>query len=123
MTPKKSSGPNNGIRCKNAMYEQQIEYLPFPLDELEARIKRLNPVRYAFIIHDRDINKDGTPAKPHVHVMSCFRNARYLTSIAKMLGEKPQFIKAWDKRANNGFAYCSILQTVLEARLSTTPAK
>lgn len=37
--------------------------------------------------------------------MLCFRNARYLTSIAKMLGEKPRFIKAWDKRANNGFSY------------------
>ena len=123
MTPKKSSGPNSGIRCKNAMYEQQMDHLPFPVGELEARIKRLNPVRYAFIIHDRDINRDGTPAKPHVHVMLCFKNARYLTSIAKILGEKPQFIKAWDKRANNGFSYLLHITNGAEGKAQYDPSE
>ena len=47
MARKKSSGPNMGIRCKNMMYEQQVDHLPFPVEELEARIKRLKPKRYA----------------------------------------------------------------------------
>ena len=37
--------------------------------------------------------------------MLCFTNARYITSIAAELSDKPQYIKKWDERSNNGFSY------------------
>lgn len=47
-----------------------------PLDELEIRFHGalLNfldeyPQRYAYIIHDSDVNDDGTPKTPHIHLI------------------------------------------------------
>lgn len=105
MAREKSNGPNKGIKCKNMMYEQQVDHLPFPVEELEARIKRLKPKRYAYILHGEDVNEKGELEAPHIHVMLCFPNARYITSVAAKIGDKPQYIKIWDKRANNGFSY------------------
>ena len=105
MARKESSGPNTGIRCKNMMYEQQVDHLPFPVEELEARIKRLKPKRYAYILHNEDVNEKGELEAPHIHVMLCFANAHYITSIAAKLSDKPQYIKKWDERSNNGFSY------------------
>lgn len=105
MAPKKSNGPNKGIKCKNMMYEQQVDHLPFPVEELEARIKRLKPKRYAYILHSEDVNEKGELEAPHIHVMLCFTNARYITRIAAELSDKPQYIKKWDERSNNGFSY------------------
>lgn len=105
MAPRKSNGPNEGIRCKNMMYEQQEEHLPFPVEELEVRIKRLKPTRYAYIFHKGDVNEKGELEAPHIHVMLCFKNARYINAVAAKIGDKPQSITKWDKRANNGFSY------------------
>lgn len=104
MAPKKSSEAK-GIKCKNMMYTQQIAHMSMSMDELKNAVKRLNPARYAIAEHVNDVDENGKPIEPHVHVMMCFCNARYLTSIAKKLGDKPQYIQAWDERANNGFAY------------------
>lgn len=104
MAPKKSNG-SHGIKCKNMMYTQQEAYMAMSVDKLKEAVKRLNPVRYAIIVHINEVDEHGNPIEPHAHVMMCFENARYITSIAKKLGDKPQYIQAWDERANNGFAY------------------
>ena len=93
---------------KNMMYEQQVRHLPKDLtvanifDEVG---KRLSPDRYAVILHDKDTSADGSPAEANVHVMMTFKNARSLNNIAKLLGDKPQYVQKWDERAGNGFAY------------------
>lgn len=79
-------------KSRNMMYTQQITHLPFPLDELEARLKALNPEKYAFVVHDKDTAEDGQPAEAHVHAMLTFTNPRSLNSVAKTLGDKPQYI-------------------------------
>ena len=97
------------IKCKNMMYAQQVQHLPAGIktkEDLVNLIKsKLKPQRYAIILHDKDIRSDGTPENPGYHVMLCFRNARYIEAVAKILGDKPQYLAKWDADANNGFAY------------------
>ena len=109
---------NKAIRCKNMMYVQQVKHLPAKIadkDKLVAVIENeLKPQRYAIILHDRDVNKDGTPEAPGYHVMLCFSNARSIGATAKHLGDQPQYITKWDGDTNNGFSY--LLHRTKEAR-------
>ena len=97
------------IKCKNMMYAQQVQHLPAGIKTKEDLInlikRKLKPQRYAIILHDKDIRSNGTPENPGYHVMLCFRNARYIEAVAKILGDKPQYLAKWDADANNGFAY------------------
>ena len=106
------------IKCKNMMYAQKLSHLPDSIQTKEALARliedKLKPSRYAIIVHDKDIDKDGNPKEPDIHAMMCFQNARYLQSIAKMMGEKTQYIEKWDGEANNGFAY--LLHRTAKAR-------
>lgn len=100
---------SKSIRCKNMMYVQQEKHLPAKIadkDKLVAVIENeLRPQRYAIILHNKDINKDGTPEAPVYHVMLCFSNARSISATAKHLGDRPQYITKWNGDANNGFSY------------------
>lgn len=93
------------LRCRHMMYTQQIKHLPFPLLELETRLIALNPEKYAFVIHDKDLAEDGQPADDHIHAMLSFKNPRSVSSVAKTLGDKPEFIEIYDHRAENGYSY------------------
>lgn len=100
---------DKSIRCKNMMYTQQIGHLPpgiVSASDLANRIADvLEPKEYAVILHDQDMSEDGTPAEAHLHAMLCFKNARHISAVAKMLGDKEQYIQKWDGEANNGHAY------------------
>lgn len=100
---------NKTPKVKNMMYTQQVSHLPSGVqtpEDLEALIvKRLRPKRYAVIMHDQDTDDKGQPAEPHIHAMLSFENARYLSAVAKKLGDQPQYIAKWDGDANNGYAY------------------
>lgn len=97
------------IKCKNMMYAQKTSHLPAEIQTKEALAdlieRELKPNRYAVIVHDKDTNKDGSPKEPDMHAMLCFSNARYLSAVAKKLGDKEQFIEKWNGDANNGFSY------------------
>lgn len=49
-------------------------------------ITNLSAQRWAYILHDRDIDADGQLKKPHYHVLLEFVNPRSVSSVAKMLG-------------------------------------
>lgn len=91
------------------MYAQQLRHLPQGIktaeDLAELIETKLNPVRYAVIIHDQETDGQGQPKEPDIHAMMSFENARYCSSIAKKLGDKPQYVQAWSGDANNGYAY------------------
>lgn len=96
-------------KAKNMMYVQQLQHLPDKIkdkaDLINVIENDLRPARYALIVHDKDIDKHGQPEKPGVHVMMSFDNARYISATAKKLGDKPQYVEAWQGDANNGYAY------------------
>lgn len=84
------------------MYVQQLDHLPAKnVDSLINLIDtRLHPKEYAVILHDQDAEE-----KPHVHCMLSFQNGRSLNNVAKLLGDKPQYIEKWNDHPSNGFAY------------------
>ncbi len=93
--------------CKNMMYEQQIIHLPAKTTEnlIDLIKNKLKPKRYALILHDKDTDEKGQPAEPHIHAMLSFENARSINSIAKLLGDEPQYIQKWQGDVRNGYAY------------------
>lgn len=93
-------------RSRGMMYTQQVVYSPYKdVDSLYLAIKtKLNPKRFAVILHDKD-KELGRPVEHHFHAMMEFPNARYASSVAKILGDKPQTIEIWDKKIMTGFAY------------------
>ena len=93
-------------KCKNMMYTQQLKHLPAEtVENLKALIEKMSPKKYALIVHDSDVNEKGEPVEDHVHVMLSFENARSTNSIAKALGDKPQYINMWKGKAENGYSY------------------
>ena len=95
------------VKAKNMMYVQDLAHLPFDnLEEcLENIEKVLKPEKFAGIIHDKDITKDGKPKESHIHVMMQFENARSINNIAKLLNEKSQYFEKWDGDSTNGYSY------------------
>lgn len=49
---------------------------------------------FAAILHDKDKTEDGSPKKPHWHVVVRFKNACWNTAIAKELGISPNYLEA-----------------------------
>lgn len=101
---------DKGIKCKNMMYVQQLSHLPGPIQTIEAVIERIEknvkPDKYAIILHDQDLANDEDCAEPHIHAMLSFNNARYLSAVAKALGEpSAQPLQYWKGNSNNGYAY------------------
>lgn len=39
---------------------------------------------FAFILHDKDVKDDGSPAEPHFHVLLCFNNAMTSSAVVKL---------------------------------------
>lgn len=94
-------------KCKNMMYVQKIDHLPAgDLKALQDIIEqKIKPQKYAMILHDKETDAQGQPNTPDVHVMMTFSSSRYLSAIAKLLGDKPQYIKVWSRNEGNGYAY------------------
>lgn len=94
------------------MYEQQLEYLPrsFKRKTLDSIIKtltaKLNPVKIAGILHDKDVNENNESVKAYVHVVMQFKNQRSLQKLAKLL-EEPQgsAFHQWRGNVNNAYSY------------------
>lgn len=57
------------------------------LDYIERHFEK-----YIYILHDKDVEADGTPKKPHWHVIVEFPNSRYNTALAKQLGITSNYI-------------------------------
>lgn len=93
------------------MYVQRLKRLPFnDIDALLRRVKTLNAVRYALIVHDKDVDKNGKPLEPHVHVMMQFETAQRVSALANKMNEIEQNFESMTKNdrkngVNNGFAY------------------
>lgn len=58
----------------------------------------------AYILHDKDINEDGTPKKAHYHICISFTNARTVQQVAKLLQIPDNYIEP-SKRFEDGVLY------------------
>lgn len=62
--------------CEIILYTDNSNHIVL----LHELIQKYN---YAYILHDKDTNDDGTLKKEHIHLLLFFKNARWGTSILK----------------------------------------
>lgn len=88
---------------KNCEISQQLDYM-----SEEDIIKGLdhNAIKdYAYILHDKDVLEDGTPKKPHWHIMIRFKNSVPDTSICNWFNIKPNYIENVHTKFDYAIAY------------------
>lgn len=79
---------------KYAEYMQQMDYLPFPFDDLENRLNSRKSIKqWAYCVHDKDVHDDGTPKAIHFHVMMAFASDQTPQNIAKWFDDRPSQIE------------------------------
>ncbi len=96
-------------KFRNFEIMQQVRFLP---DESISSIKAIldaNSVveKYAFILHDKDTNADGTEKEPHYHVMVKLESPRHLSTIVKMFNNTipEQYFESIKGRWTDALAY------------------
>lgn len=102
----------NSLKSVGIMLVERLDMLKFKdLDAFDRRVRTLKPKRFAWIVHDKDVNeKTGKQVSPHVHLMLEFSKAKRLSGVAKGLETKEQFLESMTKRnkrygVQNGFMY------------------
>ena len=89
------------------MFVQQIDY--FKTSNIQSIIKELTdvlkPIRFAGILHDKDIGSDGTAVAPHIHLILQFESARSLNNLAKLTKQPIQCFEQWRGSINNAYSY------------------
>ena len=121
------------IRSQVLMFTQQLEHLNRSKEEIIEKVKQLPYLdQYALIIHDKDVNQDGSPVKPHIHLVLCLKQRVRITQIAKELNQKPQYFEVMTKRGNdietsrnNAFAYLihNTIQAKKEGKYQYSPSE
>lgn len=79
--------------------DRKFRLLLYPDDPTHANavsILSSSGTRFACILHDRDTEDDGTPKKPHWHIVIKYPHPRWNTALAKDLGIAENYIKPCD---------------------------
>ena len=89
------------------MFVQQIEYFQSSnlQDIIEYMTNILKPLRFAGILHDKDIGQDGNLVAPHIHLVLQFESARSLNNLAKLTKQPIQCFEQWRGSVNNAYSY------------------
>lgn len=89
------------------MFVQQIEYFQSSnlQDIIEYMTNTLKPIRFAGILHDKDIGQDGNLVAPHIHLVLQFESARSLNNLAKLTKQPIQCFEQWRGSVNNAYSY------------------
>ncbi|QEM31618.1 Rep family protein [Streptococcus salivarius] len=99
---------------RSMMYTQQMRLAKLPdwKEEIARIVKQTNPLHWAGILHDKDLDEHGDIVEPHIHLMLYFKHARSPQSVAWEINDKEG--KREDaqterleffKRPNNGYSY------------------
>lgn len=95
------------VKARNIMFVQQIEYFQSSnlQDIIEYMTNTLKPLRFAGILHDKDIGQDGNLVAPHIHLVLQFESARSLNNLAKLTKQPIQCFEQWRGSVNNAYSY------------------
>ena len=95
------------VKARNIMFVQQIEYFQSSnlQDIIEYMTNILKPIRFAGILHDKDIGQDGNLVAPHIHLVLQFESARSLNNLAKLTKQPIQCFEQWRGSVNNAYSY------------------
>ncbi len=80
--------------AKHCEYMQQIKHLKVGLSEIEDIIERHKTIKeWAYIIHDKDVDKYGNPKEPHIHLYLNFgKSGASFETVAKWFKDEPQYV-------------------------------
>lgn len=94
------------IRSRTFMYVQQTSFFTKSWqNSCQDIIDKLKPLKFAYILHNKDEHEDGTTVPDHVHLILEFKNPRSLSNIAKEAGEKAEYFEIWKGEVNNAYSY------------------
>lgn len=86
---------------------QQLKYLPgYPdhwRDTLEANLESDPNIKsWAYIVHNKDTNEDGTPKEPHVHIVIELVESRQFSTVGGYVGVPAQYVCAIRQKVKAG---------------------
>lgn len=86
---------------------QQIKYLPgYPdhwRETLEANLEADPNIKsWAYIVHDKDVNEDGTPKEAHVHIVIELVESRQYSTVGGYVGVPAQYVCAIRQKVKVG---------------------
>lgn len=83
-----------------------VDLNTFDFDKLEQRLESLSYItKWAYIVHDKDRNADGSIKHTHIHVMCQNKYALRISRIANDFNVKEQYIEKCKTRFANCIAY------------------
>lgn len=82
--------------AKHCEYVQQIKHLKIKVEEIKGVIEKHSTIKHwAYIIHDKDKEENGTPVEPHIHVYLNFgKSSAKFEDVAKWFNDQPQYVSA-----------------------------
>lgn len=93
-------GPKSWRSCEIV---NQLEYMP--QDVVEAGLDHNAVKDYAYILHDKDVQPDGSPAAAHWHIMIRFKNPVPTESLCAWFNIKPNQIEKIKGTFGDAVAY------------------
>ncbi len=86
---------------------QQIKYLPgYPdhwRETLEARLEAEPNIKsWAYALHDKDLDENGDPVEPHIHLVAELINSLNFSTIGNYVGVPAQFVTPIKQKIKRG---------------------
>ena len=89
---------------RNFELMQYLQYLD--LDNMKKVLDETSCImKYAWIIHDKDVKEDGTLKDPHVHCYVKLESPREFNQVAKWFDVEPQYINKLKSKFKNCLQY------------------
>lgn len=90
------------------MMQEHLDYLGKDwINPIQDLATKYTGFEYAYIVHDQDVDVDGNPTAPHVHLMARFGSSAMTKTLgewAELLDVPTSAIQKW-RRWNNGLSY------------------
>lgn len=105
---------------------QQIKYLPgYPdhwRETLEARLEaEPNIKKWAYVLHDKDLDENGDPVEPHIHLVVELINSLNFSTIGNYVGVPAQFVTPIKQKIKRGKYTVSDVGGALAYSASSSP--
>ncbi|WP_371824399.1 Rep family protein [Lactobacillus taiwanensis] len=96
---------SNPRRVRQFMYTQDIAHLKIDQKQLRRILNASGAIEWAYIKHDKDVDKDGKLIRPHYHVVLKYEYPQSILSIATLFKDQTQYVEIWSGRIANAYSY------------------
>lgn len=98
------------INLRKCEIVQQIQYLPGYPDnwrqEMEHKLdNHPNVEKWAYIPHDSDVDEDGKPVAPHIHLVLGLNESLNTSTIGNIIGVPQQYVSPIKQKIKAGRSY------------------